>query len=131
MTFFRGSPLRKEYLIPDASGHRYIEAMKGRSLSDRLDYAWKIYHSKQPIYKNIHKKGALAFISKVLGIPKDLDPDIANQSICLLMELKNSKPGLLPYYSESLILNVTPKPKTILIAVSDGYNGYGDFLFAL
>ncbi|MDR3442025.1 MAG: hypothetical protein P4L65_03300 [Legionella sp.] len=73
--------LHKEYLL-DAR----IDSDKNGTLSERLDYAWKVYNSPLQKYALKHKLGAYEFFRRTFK-------SLSDEQISILMRLKEENPN--------------------------------------
>ena len=83
--------LHKEYLLTELGEDSIYSDTKG-TLSERVDYAWKVYRSDQDKYTAAHKKGALKFLKETFGIPPSESKNEATTKLLYLMSLKSSSP---------------------------------------
>lgn len=78
--------LHKEHLLLSQNDENSIYSDKNGTLFERLDYAWKVYKSKELKYTANYKKAALAFLRKQLegAIARTSNDEAAHTLLTLL-----------------------------------------------
>ena len=95
MAFFKqGVPT--EYLILGEAGHIPIETITAWSVSERLDYAWKMDNSHKAQSYVSHKIEAVDFLSESFGLHVNPDHAIVIPQIRDLIALKITVLGQIP-----------------------------------
>ncbi|KTC66645.1 serine/threonine protein kinase [Legionella adelaidensis] len=98
----------KEDLLVGGDGKRNIEKLTSVSLSERLDYAWKVLNSAEKKYTPLHKEGAQQFLCQAFGLPE------SNSRVLIhlqrLMELKTDT--FIPKFADLRTADVRPPRET-------------------